>query len=460
MTNKWIARTGRVQDWIDNPTHRLPVSCTIIDVEDSVQEGRDSIEQSWLFASYALRNAAGVAVHVDRLRPKGTTNSHGLCASGPVSFLKIYSVLNETLRRGGVYKGGAIVGHITLDHPDILEFINAPRAELPWIKRCVNLNQEMWDNCPEHIRDALLHKMQTGDIWLAKIKYDQHGERIRFNVCLEVALKSRGTCLLQHINASQCEPEELEEAFVQGMTELCELHGKTGVDKDGMYLSPAEDRQVGLGILGLANMLARLDITYADFGKALSALRAGEAAEITPAYKLARCFERAINEAANVARSYNMDRCFTIAPTASCSFRYKDPLGYTTCPEIAPPISRLVDRDSGTQGVLSVDYGPVEIASEVTYPVFREVADGLVGLMHDTGLFHGYSLNHWSDMIEYNYEFVQEWLDSPQSSLYYALQVAPDTLRKDDVTDLLDDDYADIFNFTQDTEDFCVSCAE
>ena len=116
----------------------------------------------------------------------------------------------------------------------------------------------MWDNCPDHIRGALIHKIQTGDIWLAKIKYDQNGERIRFNVCLEVALKSRGTCLLEHINVSQCDPADLEAAFIMGMEELCELHGRTGVDRDGMYLSPEEDRQVGLGIIGLANMLARL----------------------------------------------------------------------------------------------------------------------------------------------------------------------------------------------------------
>ena len=36
-------------------------------------------------------------------------------------------------------------------------------------------------------------------------------------------------------------------------------------------------------------------------------------------------------------------------------------------PEIAPPIARQVDRDSGTFGVQSFDYGPVEIASEVMH---------------------------------------------------------------------------------------------
>ena len=60
-TNNLIARTGRVQGWIDDPTSRLPVSCTVINVQDSMSDGQDSIEASWRFVSHALRYGAGVA---------------------------------------------------------------------------------------------------------------------------------------------------------------------------------------------------------------------------------------------------------------------------------------------------------------------------------------------------------------------------------------------------------------
>ena len=139
-----VARTGRVQSWIDDPTSRLPVSCTVFSVEDSI-EGENGIEASWRFVSHALRFGAGCAVHLTKLRPKGSENKNGLVASGPVSFAKIYSTLNEILRRGGVYKNGAVVCHLDLSHPDILDFINVQRHELPWVKRCVNLNQTMWE---------------------------------------------------------------------------------------------------------------------------------------------------------------------------------------------------------------------------------------------------------------------------------------------------------------------------
>ena len=56
---------------------------------------------------------------------------------------------------------------------------------------------------------------------------------------------------------------------VNGMSELCDLHGRTGVGESGEYLKPENDRQVGLGMLGLANFLANNKITYAEFGKAL-----------------------------------------------------------------------------------------------------------------------------------------------------------------------------------------------
>ena len=84
-----ISRTGRVQNWIDNPDGRLPISCTIFNVDDSMT-GPEGIEASWRFCSTALRFGAGVAVHLSKLRPKGHTNAKGLVASGPVSFAKIY----------------------------------------------------------------------------------------------------------------------------------------------------------------------------------------------------------------------------------------------------------------------------------------------------------------------------------------------------------------------------------
>lgn len=432
MSTDIIARTGRVQQWIDDPTSRLPVSCTVFVVEDSM-EGPEGIEASWRFASHALRFGAGCAIHLSKLRAKGAENGKGLTASGPVSFAKIYSTLNEIIRRGGHYKNGAIVCHLDLNHSDVLEFITASRSDLPWVKRCVNITADWWEATNEETKSALLTGIKKGDIWLNKVRYDNEGNRIYGNVCLEVYLPSRGTCLLQHLNLGACTISDIPDGFAAGMSELCTLHSKTGVGQSGEYLPSESDRQVGLGLLGLANLLRRYQVRYAEFGQALEAVVKGDYDfDPCPAYDLALAFQDGIDKAAIIARKNNMVRAFAIAPTASCSYRYKDLDGYTTCPEIAPPISTEVDRDSGTFGVEHFDYGPVEIASEAGWQAYRKVADNIMILLQRTGLMHGYSMNSWSDVVTYDQSFVEEWLSSPQTSLYYSLQVMPDTQDKSD----------------------------
>jgi len=435
--NNLIARTGRVQNWMDNPEGRLPVSCTVFVVQDSM-EGEDGIEKSWRFVSHALRFGAGVAVHLSNLRPKGTENGKGLVASGPVSFAKIYSVLNETLRRGGVYKNGAVVCHLDIDHPDLIEFITTPRHELPWVKRCVNLDDEKWKNTDSNTREQIIYGIKSGDIWLNKIKHDSNGKRIYGNVCLEVYLRSRGTCLLEHISLGACELSSLQTAFTSAMSELCDLHSRTGVGRTGEYLLQENDRQVGLGMLGLANLLRRYQVTYKEFGEALHQINNNNLSQGTAGI-IASTLRDGIESAAKVARYHKMERAFAIAPTASCSYKTKDLDGFTSCPEIAPPIGRTVDRDSGTFGVTSYDYGDVEIASEVGWDAYKRVADGIMTMLNNTGLLHGYSFNSWSDVVQYNDSFVEEWLASPQTSLYYSLQVMGDTQDKSDAYAALDE---------------------
>ena len=455
MTNL-ISRTGRVQSWIDDPTHRLPVSCTVFVVENEM-EGSNGIEASWRFASHALRYGAGCAIHLSKLDPKGYTRKSGVTASGPVSFGKIYSSLNEILRRGGIYKNGAIVLHLDLSHPDARDFITTNRSELPWVKRCININEDWWQDCT--FKEELLHGIKSGDIWLNKVKYDNEGNRIRGNVCLEVYLPSRGTCLLQHINLGACEFDDIPRAFVEGMSELCSLHSRTAVGDTGEYLPPEVDRQVGLGMLGLANLLRRYGVTYEQFGRALDQYNNNESIR-SASYELVLQIASGINQAATIAREYNMVRAFAIAPTASCSYRSVDLDGYTCTPEIAPPISQTVDRDSGTFGVQTYNYGDVEIASNVGWENYKRVADGIMTMLNSTGLLHGYSFNSWSDSVTYDNAFVEEWLRSPQTSLYYSLQVMGDTQDKSDAYAALDAE--DVENYLEDilNEEITCDCQE
>jgi hypothetical protein len=87
-------------------------------------------------------------------------------------------------------------------------------------------------------------------------------------------------------------------------------------------------------------------------------------------------------------------------------------------------------------------------------------------MLNRTGLAHGYSYNTWSDVVTYTPDFVQQWLASPQTSMYYSLQVMQNTQAKDNAMAALDDDFSAIFNFDDDeeveepTEQYCTTCAE
>ena len=262
--------------------------------------------------------------------------------------------------------------------------------------------------------------------------------------------------MLQDCNLGACEFDDIPRAFVEGMQELCELHGRTGVGDSGEYLPSETDRQVGLGMLGLANLLRRYGVTYEQFGEALEQYNSNKKNIHSAAYELVSQLASGINQAATVAREHNMVRAFAIAPTASCSYRSVDLDGYTCTPEIAPPISQTVDRDSGTFGVQTYNYGDVEIASEVGWDNYKRVADGIMTMLNRTGLLHGYSFNSWSDMVTYDNAFVEEWLRSPQTSLYYSLQVMSDTQDKTDAYAALDAE--DVENYLEDILNNEITC--
>ena len=115
---------------------------------------------------------------------------------------------------------------------------------------------------------------------------------------------------------------------------------------------------------------------------------------------------------------------------------------------------------------MQVDYGNVETAEEVTWNTWSRVADGIVRMFQSTELFHGYSYNTWSDApeVKYTSEFIENWLASPQTSMYYSLQVMAGTQTKDSVEGI-DDGFVFDFSDRDDEscstdEPFCSSCAE
>lgn len=432
-----LALTGRVSSWLKNPENRLPVSCTVLTVEDSM-EGMNGIEYSWLYTSHGLRNGAGVALDLNNIRAKGLDNGKGLVASGVCSFMRIYNVLNEILRRGGTYKNGAITCYIDYDHPDIEEFLDLKPSDIPWLKRAVYVDEGL-RHYP--IKKKLAKKVNQGLVWLAKKTYDKNNNPLKSNVCLEVLLRSRATCLLSHVNLGRCTIEDLTIQIKESMSYLCQLHEHTTVENTKYYLPQSKDRQVGLGLIGLASMLAKYQVSYREFVTALesielltsgfrrdlfSSLAEGNTINnepLTTAAKIAMELVRGYMYASVVAREFKMERAFTIAPTASCFTRHSDSEGYSVTPEISPPISREIERTSETFGIIEYDFHPdVEIASDVGWNVQWRLLNVIQRLMNSTGLAHSISANIWNSKVV-DEDFIDEFLDSDLLTTYYRLDI-------------------------------------
>ena len=255
------------------------------------------------------------------------------------------------------------------------------------MKRCLDVDDKFLQIASDQLIDETLNAIMS-DVWLNKIRYDANGERILVT-CARVYIKSQ-VLVSCNVNLSACTLEELPDAFVSGMTSLCELHGITGVGGTGEYLDPSVDHKVGLGVLGLANFLAQ-KITYAEFSKLLPIL-IGVLQKIpwpTGASQLALGIQLAAME----AKRHNMVRAFAIAPTASCSYNSIDLRGYTTTPEIAPPtpIHRSNSEPSVHKALTIRPTARLQVGLDTRCT--RKSPMTSWSPTWATGLFHGYGFN-------------------------------------------------------------------
>lgn len=441
-----------------NPAFNKDIAFHVLEVDDSMETvgNLPGIEDSWEILAWSLYRGENIALDLSRLRPKGTVNRHGLVASGPVSFAGIYieiarfiwqpslpqlcavySKINEVLRRGGTYRNGAITLFVDYQHPEAKAYLEMPRTQIEWAKRALVVDEGLLQN---KLLALVMKSMAEGDLFLAKKRFDNHGQRLYSQVCMEIFLKSTDTCTLHHINLGELAIEQIPQAFEDGMKFLCELHRHSNVESLGVYLPASESKQVGLGVLGLANFLAINGISYKSFVYAFEWVlgfvnSVGATGFLELLHDLTAnidLFEVPIRAvvyllqgymgAAKIAKSYGMERAFTIAPTATSSFNYRDAQGYVTAPNIAPPIARNVLRDSQEFGLIEADYHPdCETAAEVGFDIYFRLACCFQRAMNLTGLAHAISFDVW-DQQPINEDFIKRWLKSPLWTTYYRTQ--------------------------------------
>ena len=100
-------------------------SCFFLRVPDSMEGIFDTVKKVGLIS----KAGGGVGLDVSLLRPSGAlVGSSGGTSSGPISFLRIFNTACEAIRSGGIRRA-ALLGAMSVYHPDILEFIHCKEKE-------------------------------------------------------------------------------------------------------------------------------------------------------------------------------------------------------------------------------------------------------------------------------------------------------------------------------------------
>ncbi|WP_256297016.1 adenosylcobalamin-dependent ribonucleoside-diphosphate reductase [Haloarchaeobius salinus] len=97
---------------------------------DSPDDDIDDIHQTAKEAAQVFQSGGGMGYAFWRLRPYGdAVGSTGGIASGPITFMRTFDQMCETIAQGGARRG-AQMGVMRISHPDVIQFIHSKNKDV------------------------------------------------------------------------------------------------------------------------------------------------------------------------------------------------------------------------------------------------------------------------------------------------------------------------------------------
>lgn len=171
MTKFEFTPAGRTLQNAGSPTSII-ANCIVLDFEDSMEGIFKTLEE----ASQLQQQGSGLGFAWHLLRPAGYSAKRTMGrASGPVSFLKVFDTAFGTIKQQG--RHGANMGIMNIDHPDILEFINCKRkeGEIRNFNISVGLTDEFMKQVKEKSTKPWMCKWKDTEMLPRQIVRDDYG---------------------------------------------------------------------------------------------------------------------------------------------------------------------------------------------------------------------------------------------------------------------------------------------
>lgn len=268
----------------------------------------DNIESIFSCAGKLARTfsyGGGCGIDISKLAPRGAkVNNTAKETSGAVSFMDLYSMVTGLIGQNG--RRGALMLSIDCSHPDLEEFIGI-KSDLNRVTKA-NISIRLSDEFMEAVKNDTEYKLSftresSGETIskmvrakelfhkIAEMNWDYGEPGALFwdtisknnllskidsfhyagtNPCAEEPLPAGGSCLLGSINLDAFVKNKQFDFDDFAKTVRISINALDNVLDEGMPLHPLQEqrdsvrdwRQIGLGVMGIADMLIHMDIRY------------------------------------------------------------------------------------------------------------------------------------------------------------------------------------------------------